>query len=178
MSAAATTSPAVDQPAATPLAAEIARVYGTPAVVIDLDKVGFNRDRIAFARSGMALTLNGVAQGYTTDCVIDLLRAGGVTSALANIGEVRALGSGPDGSPWRVAIHGGKTVEEAAKIFSTILKGEGNWAQNAVVLANAAMALHCTGKYSSYNDAYLAAVDSLDSGRAYQALQKLVAMQA
>ncbi|HUM64346.1 MAG TPA: anthranilate phosphoribosyltransferase [Chitinophagaceae bacterium] len=75
-------------------------------------------------------------------------------------------------------LHGGKTVEEAAKIFSTILKGEGNWAQNAVVLANAAMALHCTGKYSSYNDAYLAAVDSLESGRAYQALQKLVAMQA
>ena len=39
MSVTATTSKAVDQPAATPLAAEIARVYGTPAVVIDLDKV-------------------------------------------------------------------------------------------------------------------------------------------
>jgi anthranilate phosphoribosyltransferase len=28
-------------------------------------------------------------------------------------------------------IHGGNSVEEAAKIFSTILKGEGSWAQNA-----------------------------------------------
>src|SRR6185295_16077297 len=44
-------------------------------------------------------------------------------------------------------IQGGKTVEEAAKIFSMIIKGEGNWAQNAVVLANASMALNCTGKY-------------------------------
>ena len=34
----ATTSPAVDQPATTPPAAEVARVYGTPAVVIDLDR--------------------------------------------------------------------------------------------------------------------------------------------
>lgn len=75
-------------------------------------------------------------------------------------------------------IQGGKTVEEAAKIFSTIIKGEGNWAQNAVALANAAMALHCTGKYKNYNDAYQAAVESLESGKAYQCLQKLIALQS
>jgi len=74
-------------------------------------------------------------------------------------------------------IQGGKTVEEAAKIFSTIIKGEGNWAQNAVVLANAAMALNCTGKYKNYDDAYHSAVDSLESGKAYLSLQKLIAMQ-
>lgn len=73
-------------------------------------------------------------------------------------------------------IYGGNSVEEAAKIFITILKGEGSWAQNAVVLANAAMALHCTGKYSSYDDAYAAAVESLESGKANEALKKLVAL--
>ena len=73
-------------------------------------------------------------------------------------------------------IHGGKSVEEAAKIFSAIIKGEGNWAQNAVVLANAGMALHCTGKFKNYNEAYHAAVDSLESGKAYQSLQKLIAL--
>ena len=46
MSVTATTSRAVDPPAATPLAAEIARVYGTPAVVIDLDKVDANIARL------------------------------------------------------------------------------------------------------------------------------------
>ena len=74
-------------------------------------------------------------------------------------------------------IQGGKTVEESAKIFSTIIKGEGNWAQNAVVLANAAMALHCTGKFKKYDDAYHAAVESLENGKAYESLQKLISLQ-
>lgn len=74
-------------------------------------------------------------------------------------------------------ISGGNSVEEAAKIFKTILQGEGTWAQNAVVLANAAMALHCTCIYKTYDEAYNAAVNSLESGRAQQALQKLIALQ-
>jgi anthranilate phosphoribosyltransferase len=71
-------------------------------------------------------------------------------------------------------LHGGNSIEAAAKIFITILKGEGTWAQNAVVLANAAMALHCTGKYSSYDACYQLAVTSLESGQAYQSFKKLI----
>jgi anthranilate phosphoribosyltransferase len=74
-------------------------------------------------------------------------------------------------------IYGGATVEEAAKIFSKILQGDGSWAQNAVVLANAAMALHCTGNYRNYDDAYYAAVESLESGKANQVLKRLSALQ-
>ncbi len=74
-------------------------------------------------------------------------------------------------------IYGGATVEEAAKLFSKILKGDGTWSQNAVVLANAAMALHCTGNYKTYDDAYHAAVESLESGKAHDALKKLIALQ-
>lgn len=74
-------------------------------------------------------------------------------------------------------IYGGNTTEEAARIFKTVIKGEGTWAQNAVVLANAAMALHCTGEYKKYEDAYAAAVESLESGKAYQALQTLINLQ-
>ncbi|OLY93091.1 anthranilate phosphoribosyltransferase [Cnuella takakiae] len=74
-------------------------------------------------------------------------------------------------------IYGGNTVEEAARIFRTIISGKGSWAQNAVVLANAAMALHCTGKYKDYDTAYAAAVESLESGKASACLEKLVALQ-
>ena len=74
-------------------------------------------------------------------------------------------------------IYGGNTVEEAAKIFTKILKGEGSWAQNAVVLANSAMALQCTGNYKTYDDCYHAAVESLESGKANDCLQKLIALQ-
>jgi len=72
-----------------------------------------------------------------------------------------------------VDIYGGNSVEEAAKIFLSILKGEGSWAQNAVVLANSAMALKCTGKYKDYEECYQLSVESLESGMAYQSLQKL-----
>ncbi len=74
-------------------------------------------------------------------------------------------------------IYGGNTVEEAAAIFIKIIKGEGSWAQNAVVLANAAMALQCTGKYQNHDAAYHAAVESLESGKALQSLQTLISLQ-
>ncbi|MGF7229875.1 anthranilate phosphoribosyltransferase [Arachidicoccus sp.] len=74
------------------------------------------------------------------------------------------------------AIFGGTSLEEAAKMFKTIIKAEGTWSQNAVVIANAAMALYCTGKYKTYDDAFNAAVESLESGKAYQSLQKLIGL--
>jgi anthranilate phosphoribosyltransferase len=74
-------------------------------------------------------------------------------------------------------IQGGQTVEDAAKIFLRILKGEGTWSQNAVVFANAAMALQCTGGFKHYDDAYHSAVESLESGKAYACFQKLISLQ-
>lgn len=74
-------------------------------------------------------------------------------------------------------IYGGSTVEEAAKLFRKILKGDGSWAQSAVVLANAAMALNASGSFGDYAQAYEAAVESLESGKAYGALEKLIALQ-
>jgi len=63
-------------------------------------------------------------------------------------------------------LHGGKTVEEAATIF-----------KNTVVLSNAAMALFVTGKYATYELAFQAAVNSLESGAANNCLQKLISLQ-
>lgn len=54
---------------------------------------------------GMEIDLGSVAKGYTSDQLISLFRAAGVTSALVNLGgNVHALGSKPDGSPWRIAV--------------------------------------------------------------------------
>lgn len=72
---------------------------------------------------------------------------------------------------------GGNTVEAAADIFKNIIQGKGTWSQNAVVLANAAMALNLTGKYENYEAAYQAAVKSLESGAAHRCLQKLISLQ-
>jgi len=74
-------------------------------------------------------------------------------------------------------IYGGNSTAEAAKIFLSILNGKGSWAQNAVVFANAAMALHCTGVYADYDLAFSAAVESLESGKALKSLTTLISLQ-
>jgi anthranilate phosphoribosyltransferase len=75
-------------------------------------------------------------------------------------------------------IQAGNSVKEAVAIFLKILNGKGSWPQNAVVLANAAMALYTTGAYNSYNDAYNTAVESLESGNAYACFKKLLTLQS
>ena len=72
-------------------------------------------------------------------------------------------------------IYGGDTVDESARLFKKIIKGEGSWAQNAVVLANAAVALETTGKYPDYETCFSEAIKSLESGLALQSFKKLVA---
>lgn len=69
-------------------------------------KVQVSRDRIALSGRGMGLTLNGIAQGYITDRIIDLLREAGISSSLVDMGEIRTLGRHPDGRPWRAALQG------------------------------------------------------------------------
>ncbi|MEL7262686.1 MAG: FAD:protein FMN transferase, partial [Pseudomonadota bacterium] len=57
------------------------------------------RDRKVTLGSGQALTFNGIAQGYATDAVSDMLRARGFDNTLVNIGEYRGTGG-----PWRLGV--------------------------------------------------------------------------
>jgi len=59
---------------------------------------------IRIARKGLALTLNGIAQGYATDRARTILAAHGLPHALVNLGEFAALGPRQDGGSWRVAV--------------------------------------------------------------------------
>ena len=73
---------------------------------VGLDAVAVSPDRIALTRPGMALTLNGIAQGWITDRIADRLRAAGVTSTLVDMGEIRGVGP----HPWQVGIAGTEAV--------------------------------------------------------------------
>jgi thiamine biosynthesis lipoprotein len=55
----------------------------------------------------MALTLNGIAQGFIADRVAGLLAAEGLTDILVDTGELRALGSTPTGGDWPVDLADG-----------------------------------------------------------------------
>ena len=73
-------------------------------------------------------------------------------------------------------IFGGNNVAEAAKIFKTILDGEGTDAQNNVVLTNAAFALKIVDENKSFELAFEEAKDSLFSLKAKETLQKLISI--
>lgn len=72
--------------------------------LVDYRRVEVGLDRIAFARPGMAVTLNGIAQGFITDRVAELLRREGMDSVLVNLGEIRGVGRHPDGRAWQVGL--------------------------------------------------------------------------
>ena len=72
------------------------------------------------------------------------------------------------------SIFGGNSIEEAAEIFKSILEGKGTYEQNAVVLANAAMALKNTEKYGNYENCLMMAKESLMKGKALNCLNVLI----
>ncbi len=72
-------------------------------------QVEFSPRRIRYARAGVLMTLNGIAQGYIADKIAALFRRNGVSDVLVNVGEIAALGLAPDGAPWRVKLGRGRT---------------------------------------------------------------------
>lgn len=79
-------------------AAEVARR------LVDYRHIDTGAGRIAFARAGMGITLNSIAQGFITDAIAGMLRDAGFETAVVDLGEYRTLGRRPDGHPWRIGI--------------------------------------------------------------------------
>lgn len=69
-------------------------------------------------------------------------------------------------------IEGGKTIEESAEMFTTIISGKGTEAQNNVVCANAAMAIATVTKCTP-QEGFELAKESLFSGKGHEALKTL-----
>lgn len=58
---------------------------------IGFQYVQFDGKQVAFQKPNMAMTLNGIAQGYITDRITQLLQQHGMKHALVNMGEIRHL---------------------------------------------------------------------------------------
>lgn len=72
--------------------------------LVGWQRVAIDGGSIRFAEPGMALTLNGIAQGFITDKVGELLRARGFENVLVNLGEQFATGPKWTGESWKVGI--------------------------------------------------------------------------
>lgn len=82
---------------------------------VGMEKVIFDDTRITFTEPGMALTLNGIAQGYITDRIAALLKSHGYRNMLLDIGEIQAVGKGRNGAGWQVGIRKGVNGPELAE---------------------------------------------------------------
>src|SRR5262245_1179583 len=92
-----------------------ARAREVAEQVVDFRRIEAGAASIGFTRSGMAITLNSLAQGYITHAIADLLRNEGFESAVVDLGEFRALGRHPDGRPWRLGIRGGRDAGDSGR---------------------------------------------------------------
>lgn len=102
------------------------------------DRVGWGKVRIdgavlRFERKGMALTLNGIAQGFATDQVHRVLRAHGFKDLVVNVGEYvvgeksRTLGiSGPDGQLLETISVRNHAVATTSPLALTLADGRGH----------------------------------------------------
>lgn len=72
--------------------------------LVDWRQLRFDADHVRFLRPGMALTLNGLAQGYAADQALAALQAHGVRHALLDTGEFTARGRKPGRQPWVLGV--------------------------------------------------------------------------
>lgn len=69
---------------------------------IGWEKVTINSNKIKFQEKNMSITLNGIAQGFITDKITELLEKKGFKNALINLGEIRGLGTHNNGNSWKI----------------------------------------------------------------------------
>ncbi|MCW2307735.1 FAD:protein FMN transferase [Rhodobium gokarnense] len=92
---------------------------GPARALVGWRNVQVTREEIRLTRPGMALTFNGIAQGFATDRVAELIRAAGFSNVLIDIGEIAGLGHRSDGAPWSAAI----ALADGAEVARTGLSG-------------------------------------------------------
>ena len=79
---------------------------------VDWTRIDVNEDGVLIPE-GMSIDLGAIAKGYISDRIADFLIAGGVESALLNVGgNVRTVGLKPDGSNWRIGIQDPEGVRD------------------------------------------------------------------
>lgn len=80
-----------------------AKPDATTLALVDWRKVELRENRIKLA-PGMAITLNGIAQGFAADAAMRVMRVHGIEHALIDAGEFSAHGMNAENAPWRVGI--------------------------------------------------------------------------
>lgn len=84
---------------------------------VDWRRLQVTDDELRLA-SGMAVTLNGIAQGYGVDVALAALRSHGIAHALLDTGEFGTLGTRDDGRPWTLGIRDPRDAQRIAHLLA------------------------------------------------------------
>jgi FAD:protein FMN transferase len=100
------------------------RIKGTIPLVNYLDLVFDPGEKaVGLNRNGQSIDLGGIGKGFAADKVLEVLKNYGVLSAFTNFGgNVAAIGSKPDGSPWRVGINHPRQENNLVGVVSVVNK--------------------------------------------------------
>ncbi len=72
--------------------------------LVNWQRLELGRRQVRLQKAGMAITLNGVAQGYAVDVALAALHKHGVRHALLDTGEFGSMGRKTGGQPWMLGI--------------------------------------------------------------------------
>ncbi len=87
--------------------------------LIGWEKVAVDEEGIELTVEGMKITLGGIAKGYAVDKALDTISDTGIEHALINAGgDMRTLGTKPQGEPWQVALVNPDNKNESLACFS------------------------------------------------------------
>ena len=117
-----------------------------------------SQHHIRFTKPGMAITLNGIAQGYAADLVRQQLQADGIEHALINTGEWAALGQPDTQHGWSLGIASPR--DEQQLITRLLMDGRSiaTSADNLTIFSNDYRNHHIFNPHTGYSPPELASV--------------------
>ena len=86
--------------------------------LVDWRKLSVSSERIALTQQGMAVTVNGLAQGYGVDLALQALQQHGIQHALIDTGEFGTLGQRADGTAWTLGIRDPRHNDKLAQVLT------------------------------------------------------------
>ncbi len=85
---------------------------------VDWRKLDVSDRELRLRETGMALTLNGIAQGYGADQALAALKRHGIRHALLDTGELASLGTNEAGDPWSLAVRDPRDENRYAQVLA------------------------------------------------------------
>ncbi len=71
--------------------------------LVSYKNIIINKKEIRFKLKNMKITLNGIAQGYITDSITNILRQKGFQNVLVDLGEFNSIGGHKENRDWNIA---------------------------------------------------------------------------